>query len=1316
MKRPFYVIFISLFIGLIPYLSHAQVMSDYCQMPPFLANPVEPNVLLLIDTSGSMGWMAYCQDNYPHNGCDDTDNNGDGLLDGYNPSVTYEGYFDPEKYYAQDAGVYVETTPTGQPCQKTCVRWQCRNNNLGDCVWKGSNCNRWACCTQWQQSGDCGIQTGNYLNYANMTRIDLLRWALTGGRPESCNNQITTCDPEVYGQPNANLSCDNEGCILQSSTGVKVKARWERITGNQGGLLFQLKRLGLKPRIGAMFFDGTGVNRTVYIGDFTGSASYDGVNPYKNTITAVNYEPPDDKTPIGPALWDAYNYLAQLTPRFGGPQPQTGTGSEWKNPMYQCFDNNNDGNCQGNEFRLVPCAKNFVILLTDGQWNMGGDPTPGLACSIDIGVDSYDGGPGEQYSADPVVPAYWLHKKGFTNAPTGLNTYVESIYTVGMWLGGTGELSLKNVAMYGSFDRSRTWPGGVSDYPRFNTCPVDDCSQDSGQNGKGSPCTPLPSPSSPDWDKRDMEGNNTPDGIPDTFFKADDAVQIKNQMVKIILDILRRVSAGTAVSILASGEGQGANLLQAVFYPKRTIGVDNADLSWTGAMQNLWYYIDPFFNLSTVREDTDGDKKLNLTFDYITQIYFDQSSGQTMASRCLDSDGDGDCDTAKPTINFEDLKNLWEAGKSLFLKSPSNRRIYTNYNGLQAFTTSLASDANFRSLLNAQDATEATNIINYVRGTDITGFRGRTATLNIGGSNVTNTWKLGDIVHSTPRIQSWVPLNDYYDRYSDRSYYRFTKDLTKDETPKSTKIYTDRGMVYVGANDGMLHAFYLGKLRLINDPNNPALKAELLDVSSTYDPGDEVWSFIPRNALPYLKYLMDPDYCHLYYVDASPYIFDASIGTAGCSETNYWDCPKTTDTWRTILIGSMNLGGACRNRSATCTDCVKTPVTDVGYSSYFALDITDQENPQLLWEFSSPNLGFSTSGPALFRLGDMGKNGRWFVMFASGPTGPISNSEFLGRSDQSLRLFILDLKTGNLLSTIDTGIQNAFGGSLFNSILDLNDDYQDDVLYIPYSRWNGSSWEGGLLRFVTRGIDASSPDFTNRWSRVITTSGPITSSPVFLRSKIRHELWLYFGTGRYFYKSDDLTARRRLYGVKEPCYSTAEDNINTNCTGTITEGSLSDSTTSISSSITSGWYIRLDCADSDTGGSTDCPYKAPAGYGAERVITSPLASPAGAVFFTTFSPTSDLCGYGGSSYVWAVNYKSGGTAPSTALQGKALLQLSTGEIREIDLASAFKDRIPSGSGGGRRSIGFFGVPPQGQGLSAMVPADPIKRFIFIREK
>ena len=183
-------------------------------------------------------------------------------------------------------------------------------------------------------------------------------------------------------------------------------------------------------------------------------------------------------------------------------------------------------------------------------------------------------------------------------------------------------------------------------------------------------------------------------------------------------------------------------------------------------------------------------------------------------------------------------------------------------------------------------------------------------------------------------------------------------------------------------------------------------------------------------ALPYLQYLADEDYCHLYYVDTPSTVIDVSIGG------NYND-PKTTtsNSWRTVLIGGMGLGGASKITGSSCTTglagtCVKTPILDpsdaskgLGYSSYFALDITTPNDPQVLWEFSHPDLGFSISEPAIVRIGNANQNGKWFAVFASGPTGPIDPNyrQFLGKSDQQLRLFVVDLKTGSLVRTIDNG-------------------------------------------------------------------------------------------------------------------------------------------------------------------------------------------------------------------------------------------------------------------------------------------------------
>jgi type IV pilus assembly protein PilY1 len=1312
MKRLLYIALCSICLLGIPLFSEGQTITSYCQLPSSIGTPIDPNLLLVIDQSGSMGYCAY------------TSETGGGSCENsskpYVATTTYEGYFNPAKSYALDVnGVYVETTPTGLPCVTTCDTWTCKSSRLGDCdSTKGTHsCNKkYACCSHYTSSGDCDLVSGNYLNYTLMRRVDILRWALTGGRLNSCNNTVQTCDPEVY--PNSQLSCDSAGCILLTSEGTQVKVPWARITGknpttgndipgSNPGLLFQLKDLSPKPLIGAMFFDGTSVRKTVYIGDFTSSASYEAVHPYKNVITSVNYESPGGYTPTGPALWDAYNYFAQNSPQYGGPQPQTGASSVWKNPMYRCYDANNDGTCQTSptsEFELVPCAKNFVMLMTDGQWNRGGLPSDPYNNQCKISDDI------ETESPDPVVPAYYLHKNGFTNSQSGTPSVqgsVESVYAVGLWLSGTGEQAMKNVAMYGSFDRaSKTWPGSTTGFPQ-GSCRADDCCNTT-NCAKGSTCTALP-PSSSDWDK---DG----DGVPDTFFKAEDATEIKEKIATAILDILRHVASGSAVSILASSEGSGANLLQAVYYPKKIFGATEVD--WIGEMQNLWYYVDPNFQTSSIREDTNisgtSDANiLNLASDYALELFYD-TDGKTKARR-YSTDVQGGSKTYVDTVLLEDINDLWKAGMLLFQRNltSSPRTIYTTTNGSSFLTNNFSTTNNtaLKPYLQATDDAEATKIIDYVHGTDQIDYRSRTVT--IGGT--TGVWRLGDIVDSSPSIQSSIPVGSFHkappDGYSDSSYLAYTRSST----------YSGRGMAYAGGNDGMLHAFKHGKLEQAWTGKGTNDKARLANPDTTTALGSEVWAFIPKNSLPYLKYMTDPDYCHLYFVDAPNLIIDASIGDSAASYSD----PKPADgsSWKTILIGGMGLGGASRITSASCTTgaagtCVKTPVIDpadsskgLGYSSYFALDVTSPNSPSLLWEFSNPDLGFSTSGPAIIRIGNPFQNGKWFAVFASGPTGPIEPNyrQFLGKSDQHLRIFVVDLKTGTLVRTIDTGIANAFGGSLYNATLDTDRGdktsagrYSDDILYLGYTKQNGTVWtSGGVIRITTK--EDINPNNWG-WSTVIDNIGPITAAVTKLQDRTKRKLWLYFGTGRFFYRlgatTDDASGQQAVYGLQEPCYNTATgpvNDIDNTCTSSLTITNLDDKTSDTSSStLTSsakGWYVNLAAASGNIGG--------------ERVITEPLAISSGAVFFTTYTPSTDTCSVGGNTNIWATKYDSG---TQVYVEGVAITQVSTGAVHQLNLGTVFTER------GGRRSAGITGMPPKGQGLSVVVRPKPLRKILQMKEK
>jgi len=255
--------------------------------------------------------------------------------------------------------------------------------------------------------------------------------------------------------------------------------------------------------------------------------------------------------------------------------------------------------------------------------------------------------------------------------------------------------------------------------------------------------------------------------------------------------------------------------------------------------------------------------------------------------------------------------------------------------------------------------------------------------------------------------------------------------------------------------------------------------------------------------------------------------------------------------------------------------------------------------------------------------------------------------------------------------------------------------------------WN----TGGVKRLFTReSMDPSD------WvvSTVIQTTGPVTGAVVKLLDTKNKILRLYFGTGRNFYKVsqivDDASATRRLYGVKEPCYTTS--GLDTGCSTTVVETSLgaadqstnTDGSTDVygntnvaGSSDTDGWYIPLQSA-----------YGANA---AERSVTDPLATTIGVVFFTTTKPSTDVCTFGGKSYVWAVKYDTGGTVPSGVLKGKAMIQLSTGAIQEINLGTAF-----NAQGNRRTSTPMQGIPPLDQSLNVPISPKPINRILHMQKK
>lgn len=1201
--------------------SKAANMSDYCYTPPTIANSVSPNVMLVIDVSDSMSSCAY-NPNSDKNGCC---NSSSGC--GWTYTGTEEGYFMPDKVYTYNSlqKYWEETTGTPESCPK-------RISDIDTTK----------------------LYQGSCLNFLYMRRIDLIRWALTGGKPDSCNNkQIQKCDPEVYPYPNAQLTCDSYGCTLESDSGVKVKAPWYRITGSEGGLLFQLKTLSLKPRFGVMFFSGSGVtNDSVYIGDFVGSADYDGVNPYKNTITAINYESPpgstQESTPTALALWDTYNYFAQNAPQYGGLQPQTGQ-NVWKNPLYQCFDENNDGNCQGNELKPVPCAKNFVILLTDGQWNTGKD---GTACSID---DNF-----ESASADPVVPAYWLHKKGFTNPVDNRQStfYVEALYGIGLWLGGTGEKSLKNVAMYGSFDRYKNWPDNLSDYPKATCGPIDDCCYTS-NCGKGSSCANLP-PSSPDWDK-DGDGN------PDTFFAASDAKEIKDVMYKAILDILKRASSGSTVATLSTKTAISSVLVQPFFYPTYTDSQGNT-VNWPGFLRSFW--VDPKNDL---REDTNQNKVLNLNVDKIFQTFYDSSSNETKAALLSDT---STC-SMDSVVNMKDLKPVFDSGCWLGNCDPNSRYIYySTGTNIKEFKTSNADDLkNIWDLVddntsnNSISSTLASCIIRYIRGEDVSNdsncnfdYVKRNLKINISefcpGFTGIKTWKLGDIIHSTPAVIGNEPINSYHLRYSDSTYYEY---INSDQ-------YKNRASrIIVGANDGMLHFFRLGYIKdqSSTDPDDPSVLQNAPNIPGTDLIANEEFAFIPKNAIPYLLWYGHKDYCHIPTVDSRVLIFDASINGNPTDD-------KTSNSWRTILVGVMGFGGKSLSAGTTYS------------SSIFALDLTDWLNgtattPTLLWEQTLPDNTLTMSFPSVVRRGDANKNGNWYLVIGSGPNvpNPSSNNDYTS----SPKVYFFNLKTGSLVKTTQISLPNNTVAAVADTFpIDANDDYNDDAIYFGLYglRKQGNSWNnwGNFYRLVLNDSLSNTPSVAVDLSSFVNNgqTPPVTAAPTFSKDE-KGNLWVFFGTGRFLSEGDKvLNYNNYFIGFKDPCW-------NGSCSTTFVKGDFINQTNiTVTATVTNTQQLCI-CDSSGCSnktvvtGTTNYTQPIEVDKGWYQELTNEAVTSQGIVFggivdFLTYVPPNDICSFEGSSKLYALYYKSGTAYPVPSILSPKATSGTSGQItiyKSIDL-------------------------------------------------
>jgi len=207
------------------------------------------------------------------------------------------------------------------------------------------------------------------------------------------------------------------------------------------------------------------------------------------------------------------------------------------------------------------------------------------------------------------------------------------------------------------------------------------------------------------------------------------------------------------------------------------------------------------------------------------------------------------------------------------------------------------------------------DVLNYLRGD-------QSMETNNGGPFRRRYSLLGDIVNSSP-LYSKAPDFGYNAARAPAAAGAAAGSYPAYVAARANAVSGRRAAVYVGANDGMLHAF---------------------DAAT----GQELFGYVPRAVYPLLTMLASPGYPHRYFVDGPVAEGDVYLGGA----------------WRTVLVGS---GGA-------------------GARSIFALDVTNPEamNPgKVLWDLTGddhPDIGHILS-PGIVASA---RDGRWYYFVGNG--------------------------------------------------------------------------------------------------------------------------------------------------------------------------------------------------------------------------------------------------------------------------------------------------------------------------------------------